>query len=173
MINFIIGENASGKSMYLDLLIKSELENNTDVEFITNLHDTLYSDLEYNQERLDILEEITFADEIGILNEIITISGNPVKLSRDFLELMTILCKTSKRAYIDEPEQGLSEYEINLLGSFLTLVNYTYEDIFIVTHSELLIQIYGCKYMTPKMDSLTADITMLDVKEEDKFEVID
>ena len=173
MINFIIGENASGKSMYLDLLIKSELKNNSEIEFVTNLHETLYSETEYVKERLDTLEEISLADEIDTINEIINISGNPVKLSKDFLQLMTILCKKSKRAYIDEPEQGLSEYEINLLGTFLTLANHTYEDIFIVTHSELLIEINGCRYMTPQMDNFTSDITIVDVKEADKFEIID
>lgn len=172
MVKFIIGENASGKSLYLDNAVKEDLNNNNEIEFVTNLYETS-SNNGYSQERLSILEDISNSEEIDTSNEILALVGSPVKLSKEFLHLMTILCSKCKRAYIDEPEQGLSEYEINLLASFLQYADRTYEEVIIVTHSELLIQIPRCTYATPKMSDTTSDVTLIEVRGEEKFEVID
>lgn len=173
MIKFIIGENASGKTLYLDNCIEKELVSNEEINFVTNLRDGNYAEWQFNQERLDILEDISDSDKVDISNQILYLSGSPVKLSEEFLKLMTLLCKDCKKAYIDEPEQGLSEYEINLLASFLQYTQRTFEEIIIVTHSELLIQITSCICVTPKMSETTAYIELIEVPEEKKFEVID
>lgn len=89
------------------------------------------------------------------------------------LQIITILCKDFKRMYIDEPEQGLSEYEINLLCLFLQLTEETYEEIVIVTHSELLIQMPCYELYTLKMSETTTDIELISVGEDEKFEIID
>lgn len=173
MIKFIIGENASGKSLYLDNIIKADLDNHSEVEFVTNTYEIKNDNIEYDKDRLSVLEDISGAEEIDTSNSLLAIVESPVKLSKEFLQLMTILCQKCKRAYLDEPEQGLSEYEINILSSFLMQAGRTYEDMVIVTHSELLIQIPNCVYATPKMRDNTADIILQNVKDGDKFEVID
>ena len=173
MIKFIIGENASGKTLYLNNCVKEDLNSNEDIEFVTNLKDTFYQDVDYDQRKIDILEEISHSESIDKSNEILALIGNPVKLSKEFLQLVTILCKKCKRAYIDEPEQGLSEYEINLLASFLQYTNKIFEEVVVVTHSELLIQITGCRLLTVEMDEHTTDIQLVEVPEDKKFEIID
>jgi len=173
MIKFIIGKNASGKTLYLNNCVKQDLNSNEDIEFVTNLKDTNYQDVDYDYRKIEILEEISHADSIDTSNELLALIESPVKLSKEFLQLVTILCKKCKRAYIDEPEQGLSEYEINLLASFLQYTNKFFEEIVVVTHSELLIQVTGCRLLTVKMDEFTTDIQLLEVSEEKKFEIVD
>lgn len=173
MINFIIGENASGKTLYLDRIINKDLNSHGSIEFVTNVYDVKHNNSKYNLDRISILEDISYADKVDTSNDIISILGNPVRLSKEFLQIITILCLECKRAYIDEPEQGLSEYEICLLSSFLTYTDKTFEDVFIVTHSELLIQLPYCEIYTPKMSATTTDIELIKVTEESKFEVID
>lgn len=175
MIKFIIGNNASGKTLYLDNCIDIELENvsKQGIEFISNLRNGNYSNRLYNKERLNILEEITQCKEIDTTSSLLSFIESPVRLSEDFIKLMTLMCKECKRAYIDEPEQGLSVYELNLFCSFLDYAGRTYEELVIVTHSELLIQTDEKEMFTPIMDEKTADIQMIQVDEENKFEVID
>lgn len=116
MIKLIIGQNASGKTLYLNNLIQSRLEKTGKIDFVTNtVRNITFINKEYNKERLEILEELILADEISTSSsENISPIGNPIRLSNRFLYLMTILCKDVKSAYLDEPEQGLSEYERNL-----------------------------------------------------------
>lgn len=173
MIKFIIGENASGKTLYLDTCIEKEIASNENIQFITNLREANYTDLKFNKARLEILEEISDVESVDTSNQILSLIGSPVRLSEDFLKLMTLLCRECKKAYIDEPEQGLSEYEIYLLASFLEYTEKTFDEIIIVTHSEILIQITKCIYLTPKMNKFTTDIELINVPEEKKFEVID
>ncbi|MGN0375749.1 MAG: hypothetical protein ACI4EN_09655 [Butyrivibrio sp.] len=174
MIKLVIGANASGKTLFLNNCIQRELDNFDVPAFATNLADTLYSDTEYNKKRLEKLEEIfCYADGIDTSNELISVINNPVKLSKDFLQIITILCKDFKRMYIDEPEQGLSEYEINLLCTFLQFTAELYEQLIIVTHSEMLIQLPYYELYTVKMSETSADIELIPVREDEKFEVID
>lgn len=173
MIKIIIGQNASGKTLYLNNCIDSELMEFNTIDFVTNMKDASYNDVSYNQERLEILESITDVERIDTSNELLALIGNPIKLSKDFLQIVTLLCKECKRVYLDEPEQGLSEYEINLLVSFLQYADNTYEEIIVVTHSELFVQIPVCKIFTPKMSETTSDIVLFEVEEDQKFEVID
>lgn len=175
MIKFIIGNNASGKTLYLDNCIDIELENisKSGLQFITNLRNGNYSNRSYDKERIHILKELTQCTEIDITSALLSFIGSPVRLSEDFIKLMTLMCKESKRAYIDEPEQGLSIYELNLFCSFLDYAGRTYEELVIVTHSELLIQTDDKELFTPIMDEKTADLQMIQIDEENKFEVID
>ena len=55
----------------------------------------------------------------------------------------------------------------------LLIYRFDYENVTIVTHSELLIQIPNCKCFTTKMDDTTTEITLTEVKEDRKFEIID
>ena len=173
MIRIIIGQNASGKTLYLNNCINNDLEDSDTIDFVTNLKDASYNDISYNQERLQVLEEITDVEMIDTSNELLALIGSPIKLSKDFLQIVTILCKECKKVYLDEPEQGLSEYEINLLISFVQYAESTYEEIVVVTHSELFVQIPLCEIFTPKMDEVTSDIILYEVEEDKKFEVID
>lgn len=174
MIELIIGANASGKTLYLNNCINKELAEFSEPEFATNMVNDLYSDIGYNRERIKVLEEIfCYADGIDTSNELLSIINNNIKLSKEFLQIITILCKDFNRMYIDEPEQGLSEQEINLLCTFLQFTADTYEKIVVVTHSELFIQLPSYKLFTVKMSETTSDIELIPVEEAEKFEIID
>lgn len=173
MIKFIIGENASGKTLYLDNCIQDELNSSEQVNFVTNLYTVNDTDVRYNARKLEILEDISNSERVDTSNQTLYIVGSPVKLSNEFLNLIDLLCKDCKKAFIDEPEQGMSEYEINLLGSFLEVVDKEFDEIIIVTHSELLIQIPRCEIYTVKMRDTSNEVGLIKVEDGDKFEIID
>lgn len=173
MIRLIIGNNASGKTLYLKRCIKDDLDKHNKVEFITNFIDNMSDSTEYNQDRINILGEVfCYSDGIDTSNDTLGIINNNVRVSKYFLEIITLLCKDYKRMYIDEPEQGLSIYEINLLCNFLQFADKTYENLTIVTHSEMLIQLPYYELYTVKMNE-SSDIDLIPVMEDKKFEVID
>lgn len=175
MIQLIIGQNASGKTLYLDTIIEEKLKHADDINFVTNIGNNKYNELLFSKKRVKILDDILmdFCDSIDTSNELITPINSEIVFSTDFLYMVTLLCKNVDEIYLDEPEQGLIEFEIKLLTNFLELIDKTYNKIVIVTHSELLVQMPYFDAYTIKMSNITSQVELLPVKGEDVLEVID
>lgn len=172
MLEIIIGQNASGKTLYLYNCIKEELDkNNTD--FITNLNLLSAERAGFNEERIEILYDIIdTADEIITSNKILNIKADE-NFSKAFLEIMTLFCKDKSTLFLDEPEQGLSNRELYILANFLDKAEETYKRIVITTHSELLADTEYAKAYTVKMSDKTNELKLIEVPEEKILEVID
>lgn len=172
MLEIIIGQNASGKTLYLYNCIKAELEkNNTD--FASNLNQLSYEDLKFNKKRIEILYDlIDTAEEIITNNKILSIKAEE-NFSKAFLEIMSILCKDVSTLFLDEPEQGLSRREIDILCTFIERANRTYKRVVIVTHCDLIIQCENIIIYSVQMSTQTNKLRLIEVPEDKKFEIID
>lgn len=92
MLEIIIGQNASGKTLYLYNCIKAEIEKGN-IDFASNLNKLSYEDLKLSTERIEILYDvIDTAEEIIETNEILNIKADE-NFSKAFLEIISILCK--------------------------------------------------------------------------------
>lgn len=172
MLEIIIGQNASGKTLYLYNCIKAEIEKGN-IDFASNLNKLSYEDLEFNTERIEILYDvIDTAEEIIETNEVLNIKADE-KFSKAFLEIISILCKDASTFFLDEPEQGLSRRELDILCTFLERADRTYKRIVIVTHCDLFIQCENIKIYSVQMNKQTNELKLLEVPEDKKFEVID
>lgn len=172
MLEIIIGQNASGKTLYLYNCIKAEIAKG-DTDFVSNLNKLSYEDLKFNTERIEILYDvIDTAEEIITTNEVLNIKADE-KFSKAFLEIISIICKDASTLFIDEPEQGLSNRELYILANFLDRAEETYKRIVITTHSELLADTEYAKAYTVKMSNKTNELKLIKVPEEKVLEVID
>ena len=174
MIKIIIGQNASGKTLYLDNVVEEMSQGDGEIDFVTNLADQhIFDHVPFLPDKVEILCEILQAERVDTSCVILTPVESPVVLGREFIEIITLLCKDVKAVYLDEPEQGLSEYEMSILCTLIQYFSRFFEEIIIVTHSELFVQMVNCRYFTVVMDEKTADVELIQVSEDDKFEIID
>lgn len=168
MINLIIGKNALGKTVYLNKLKdKNDLD-----KIITNLITFRYIKNEkYNQERLDILQELLLADEIIPTNPKLTIVKPDFEISQEFIDIMTLLCKDRNLVLIDEPNKGLTPHERFRLISFLAQTAHTFDSVYIVTHYEGMLAIPNINIYT--VDKYNNELNLIQLNRGEAYEVID
>lgn len=166
MIDVIIGQNAIGKSQYLRSKV---LKIAKDTNAITNIVDTQYlKNIKFNEERIDLLEDITDAYDIFTdADDILNIQSDEIVTGRYFMTLVSMICKDSEYLYLDEPEYGLSSREIDYLAVFLNGVEDTFKEIEIVTHSDsLVLQLLNTKMYTVEYDDKSRQFVRIELKED-------
>lgn len=135
MITLILGQNAIGKSYCLKKILKENIKSNivaSNINGIDNLD--ILENREYNNERLEILEENKFIDEISVKANKISIIEADMKTGHKFESLVYLLCKEADILILDEPEYGLSSEEIALLFDLITKMASTFKEVYIVSH---------------------------------------
>lgn len=139
MIKLIAGLNGEGKTVLLkELLNKCTSTGNKPV---TNLKNIEYD--EFNQERIDLITSDDACENIFNYTDIqFTLDGltavQGTKFSKGFMELLNLLCRDGNILILDEPDSGLNMGEIMVLANVLSLLNRTYDVIFMITHEQLL-----------------------------------
>lgn len=171
MITLIIGQNAIGKTVYLQNKIKDMSRNNN---VISNLTESNYlNSVSYNRERIDNLKDILDTENIIENDDMLGISTDEVRISKAFASILTLICKDLEYLYLDEPEFGLSYREIGFLVWFLCCVEDSFKEIEIVTHSEMLLsQLENTEVKTVEYDINSRKFVKTDLKE-DAYVTID
>ncbi|MBQ9141417.1 MAG: hypothetical protein IJX63_06430 [Lachnospiraceae bacterium] len=139
MIKWIIGINASGKTV---LLIEGYTAcKKAGNKVISNIREN--ENIPISQERLqlilsdDVIENVFSYEEPMIVGDSIYLKaafGRPY--SKEFLNILSIVCLDGDYIFLDEPERGLTIREQNIIGAVLKLVLPTYKGGIITTHSE-------------------------------------
>lgn len=171
MITLIVGQNAIGKTVYLQNKIKDMSKNNN---VISNLTESNYlNSVPYNRERIDDLKDILDTENIVENDDMLGISSDEVKISKAFASIITLICKDLEYMYLDEPEFKLSYREIGFLIWFLCRVENSFKEIEIVTHSEMLLsQLENTEVKTVEYDMARKKFVKTDLKE-DAYVTID
>lgn len=134
MLEAIIGKNASGKSVVLKKQLKDLVDSGKTVA--TNLIESeLLEDTGISCSSLELLNHIVELDTFKILGNNIVYEDQGESHSKDFLELVNIICKDVDVIVIDEPETGLTEREAYFSGILMNQVSKT-KDIIITTHKD-------------------------------------
>ena len=170
MIRIIVGENASGKTLYLDRI----LEKYGLSECCTNIvDDPTLNKVEYNDKRIWHLSYVLETSDIELTDQILRIADANAVLTPNFDRLATIICKNRDILILDEPCFGLKFAERCRLLSFLNLVNVTFKEVYIVTHNEVMLSIDNIDVSTIEMDRNTSGLKLIPVSEDKWYEVID
>lgn len=138
MIHVIVGENATGKTLYLRRLV-NKVESS-----VNNLTDNvLGSKRKFVRERLDKLAEYLLAD-IDYNGTDVRINNSYVEFSEEFRAEALKLCRAGDYLILDEPESLLEEYVGNMLYQFILMVQDTFKGCYVATHAINLIGEDGC-----------------------------
>lgn len=170
MITLIIGQNAIGKSAYLKEKVKESL---TDKDKIItyNMWDNDYLlNREYNKDRVEELEELF--DEVNCKHSVLELESEEVDITPELLNILTIITKDGTELYLDEPENGLDNTQINCLVQYLYRVLDTFNNIAIVTHSELFFGILESEIKTVSLNKQNTKYELTGLVK-DKYETID
>ena len=170
MITLIIGQNATGKSVYLKNRAKEAVRKNENI--ISNTWDTTYlNNRGYNAERIEALEEVFDSEEITENPEYLDIKTDEISIGKSFKDMLTMICREGDELYLDEPEYALNSREEAYLVSFLYRVLDTFKNIEIVTHSELFLGILEADRKTVILNDKN-EYVLSDLKE-DEYATID
>lgn len=165
MITLIVGQNAIGKSVYLKDRAKAASLND---DIIFNMVDSSYLDnISYNTERIEHLKDILQTEDITENDDILVIKTDEVKLNTEFIKLLTLICKNCKKMYLDEPEYCLTYHQIGFLVWFLSRVEVTFDEIVIVTHSEVLLGLESKEVKTVDWNEETHRFELVELKEKE------
>lgn len=140
MVDWIVGLNGGGKTVYLEKMIDNELDNGSKI--ITNIRQPYYKG--FNADRIKLLEQYDFYDiltdygEIEVINNRLAIKRDDFEFTDYFLDILTLLCRNGDTLILDEPEYGLYGMEINFLCEILEVLVDTYKKGYIATHCQQL-----------------------------------
>lgn len=134
MFEAIIGKNSSGKTVVLKRQLRELIE---DGEVIaTNLVDSdLLCDIEISSRSLELLNNIVELDTFKVLDNNIVYDEQLENHSKDFLELVNVVCRDADAILVDEPETGLTERESYFVGLLLNQISKE-RNVYITTHKE-------------------------------------
>lgn len=171
MLRLIIGKNASGKTVYLNRQIKSRSK--TDIN--SNIGNQIYKEsIGYDERRIEILKDCLETNDITEDKKFLGISNSSAySMSKELASLFTLMCKEGKYLILDEPFKSISYYEHETLLKFISYVQKTYEEIYIVTHNELALSIPGATYYTVDFHKDADEINLTAVNDENALAVID
>lgn len=140
MVTMVLGENASGKTLYIKKKCK-ELASKYKMDVVTNLIKVPYDGIDEKRYQLlsdeEAYEYIWDCREIDKSTGVITIEGGSV-FSEYFLNIVTLLCRKGDYLILDEPEFDLLSREINMLYKICELILPTYKEVHIATHQQWL-----------------------------------
>ena len=170
MINLIIGQNAIGKSTYLKKLYR-------EIGFArctTNLYGDLLPEdnTPFNEHRLSVVRDICDCDDVRAEGtSYVNIINSDPTFTRQFRDLVSIICRDKEYLLLDEPDLGITYYEE---GKLLKLIAYTcksFKDIYIITHNENFFALPDYEAKTVVTKGNLSDLVT--VQEGTEFEVID
>lgn len=142
MLNFLIGENASGKTRYLrDLLhnCKSDL-------FVTNLPDEICrSDYKTIDGIVSWLEDET-TSEIFERDGVFAFLDLPFSFSDKFNSILRLMSRDVDYMFLDEPDEGLSKQERSMLSELFIFLSRTDKQIWVSTHDSAVLYYDNSRY---------------------------
>lgn len=140
MLHVIVGKNAVGKTVMLRKAA-SKVNRLNIASNLSKYQSPIGMTLEYNTDTINFISE-ELGNPIISQNEAqLFIEGN--SYGKDFLDIMTILSRNVTNFYLDEPEYGLQEHEINMMTHILVKLAYMLPNIWITTHTDLLLDIHS------------------------------
>lgn len=152
MLNIIVGENASGKTIMLKKMA-SQIARLDIASNLSKYQSHLGMTLDYNRNVIDFI-----SNELG--DPVISTNKDQLFVEdggygTNFLDIITMLSRDVSNFYLDDLEYGLREHELNMMAHVLVKLAHVLPNIWIITHSELLLDINSnmVSYFTVEKDS--------------------
>lgn len=165
MTHIVVGESASGKTLWLRNYIDTVGHNkcNSNLDGLNNVR--------FNRNRLDVLGDLIESDIRVLGGSFIAPDTNDYRLSRRFFDLAAIICNDLDYLALDEPEQLLTITEnIKIVQLLCRLsIKGLYKEMTIVTKEAAYFAIPNSKYYTVKMSD-NNKVDRIEITEEDTYE---
>ena len=161
MLNYIIGSNSLGKTVYLRKLYKGY----SDKLVVTNLLHADYAKVSYDNKMIQCLEE-TYGCDVQV-GTVVLVTNLGYSQNRAMQIIESLMLKDAEVFILDEPEFGVDNEDIGVLFSILEEMRNLGKEVWVVTHNVDLILMDGIKVYTLRNDSL------VEVRREDVEEVMD
>ena len=126
--------------MNQEKIIEKYINNNEKV--ISNIYDLIYKG--FDEHRLELVTSDETTCDIMDYHKIIRtgemlVSPDPeIDFTDIFLKMLTLLCRKGDILILDEPEIGMTKWDIYYLDRTLEILIPTYKDVWIVTHNPRL-----------------------------------
>lgn len=135
MMHVIVGENASGKTVFLRKKVK-ELPHS-----VNNLIDDIFAHKrQFVRERLELLADYLVADSIDTVGQgDINIINAYVPYTMEFKQAALMMCKEGDYLVLDEPDAKLSKVDGNMMYRFMRILIPTYKECYVATHRVCLV----------------------------------
>lgn len=152
MGKWVIGNNGSGKTVYLENLAEDLSGSGKTV--VTNVKEVTYQGI--SNKRFELLttdeayEKLRFID-VRLGDTGLSLVSSYDEVSTDaFAKLLTLLCRNGDYLVLDEPEYGLSLAEQYVMVYVFQILLPTYKDFVIATHCTIFMSLdtsdwYFCK----------------------------
>lgn len=148
MVNYLIGSNSLGKTMYLRKLCQDY----RDKLIITNLSNTDYARVVYDDRMIQCLEETYGCDvEIGT---VVLVSGLGYVQNKAMQVMESLMLKDAEVFILDEPEFGVDNEDIGILFCLIEEMRNLDKEVWLVTHNVDLVLTEGVKIYTLRDDAL-------------------
>lgn len=142
MLKVIVGENSSGKTLYLNNLL-SDLGESVCTSNIPN-REVVFNKI-IHEGRLDTLGYVVctdvYADIYGL-----RITDMEITLSPEFLRVAEIICIDRDYLILDEPDLCMPWKETIMLYVFIEKVAHTFKDVYVATHRDNLLGARNASY---------------------------
>ena len=144
MVNYIIGDNATGKTRYL--LNMWHKMNASGESCISSFSGSVVNGIiPIERCMLDVIDNELYCNDIIITRNMITaMTGDYEDATPKFFEVLSLLSKKVKHIYLDEPSIEMTIEEARDIARILNVLNRESDkDIWITTHSYDITAIYN------------------------------
>lgn len=144
MVNVLVGDNGNGKTQFLKQMLRKEgtisnIASDKSTEFVS-----------ISEEKVNELSEITGAKCSTNGSEVFVkdfkVGRRYVDIGAKLLSILTLLCREGSVLLLDEPDTHLTEDDINILTFILEYCENLFNEIWVVTHNMIMLNIESCKY---------------------------
>jgi hypothetical protein len=162
MLNAIIGDNAVGKTEYL----RGLLAKYPGSEVVTNLRSVGVTDFpNFNEDRVYIMNTTVCAG-LHVTGCQLASDGQG-GYDNKTVEALAAMCRSGSIFIYDEPDRGMEERAVYLLYDALDKMSETFDDMWITTHFECIMDSEVVKLYTIDSGKLR------EVTEEEALEILD
>lgn len=161
MINFIVGENSNGKTLYLQRKIESLGTSNC----VTNIEDMINPRrIEISWKKIDILRFWTSL-EIEYNGEDIVIPNMPV--DREFTKFIRDICSDVPNIVYDEPERKIGMAWHAHVYDVMNRLSEEFKEFWVTSHSQYCTALMNARYFTCK-----DKYNLIEISEEEADEIV-
>lgn len=161
MINYIIGSNSLGKSMYLRKMCQAF----SNKMLVTNLVYTDYAKIPYDIKMVECIED-TYGCDVQ-LGSVVLVNNLGYVQNKAMQVIESLMMKDASVFILDEPEFGVDNEDIGILFRLLEEMRNLKKEVWVSTHNIDLILTEGVNVYT------LCDGILTEVRREDIEEIMD
>lgn len=166
MINIVVGNNASGKTLFLHNKLLN-LQN-----AVTNLCEFNYDRDNISVDKVNLLEEILEVEEIRITDSGLVVYDELKDYSPSCLSLFALLASVKGIIVLDEPDLQLRVQERCVMAGIFYVMFNTFDEAWLVTHDDGMLIIPEANFYGVERTYGTSDVKLVSLSAGEAYDRI-